>query len=246
MAIDLNADLGDIIKGLMSKKESNLTEAGAKQSSNIGAKILPFKNSIILFVVAALSFVAYIEYYQKPITKEIEANKTEIKRLEDLKQKTLDLQKKITYLKSKLSKSRQKYIESLSHFGNSEDLGELYQSISILANKYDMVVLNIKEIPAPPAPAPKKGEPLVVPDKNKPQVSEIIVEVELKGKYAHYIKFKEDLAIAEMLLKVNKENLRVKSTKDEQGNIFVSLNLSTYAIDKSQFKNIIGNDKEVK
>lgn len=267
MAIDLNMDMGSIIKGLMQKKGSGAAMGG---NGDIAAKLLPFRNALIFLAATGLLFASYMKLYYQPM-KESNLKKTaEIARLNDLKTKTADLEKNIASLKVKLTESKEHYLESLSHFGNSEDLGALYQSVSTLAAKYYLVVLNIKEVPlkAAPvaaAPAPAKKEPAKDGAKDakpapatatamaaakpaeKPkttEVKEVQVGVELKGKYSDYIKFKEDLAVAEMLLKVNSENIKVKNDKDEPGNIYVTLNLSTYAIDKKPFENAIGDESK--
>ena len=246
MAIDLNMYVGDIIKALTGKKDDDETSALASGSEGKGnadmvAMVKPFTNAIIFFFVSVVIFVSYFQIYYVPTKKENEKKLQEIERLVGLKEQTKNLENKILNLKSKLTKSRESYVESLSHFGNSEDLGALYQSVSVLASKYDLAVLNIKELPPPPPPPVQKDEQgnIIVPEKSLTEVKEIKVEVEIKGKYSEYMKFKEDLSIAEMLLKVNSENIKVKKDKKEQGNIFVTLNLSTYAIDKSQLNGVI-------
>jgi Tfp pilus assembly protein PilO len=258
MPIDLKMDMGSLLKGLSNKN-------GGKES--VLELVNTFKNSIILLMFSVMVFTAYFYLYYTPMSVENIKKQAEIARLVDLKNKTAEMDTKIATLKKKLSETKEHYLESLSHFGNSEDLGELYQSVSTLAAKYDLIVLNIKEVPikATPAPAPvaaapvKNAPPVVegaspaaaapapakVAAKPKPlmDVKEVQVAVELKGKYGNYIKFKEDLAVAEMLLKVNTENIKVKNDKDEPGSIYVTLNLSTYAIDKKPFQKVMENDE---
>lgn len=241
--MDLNVDMGELVQSLLKKNN------GAGGSSPLD-KILPFKNAILLLTASVAVSAIYAKYYWEPMKEKNLKTSEEINRLVDMRKQTEDLEKKIANLKKNLSASKEQYLESLSHFGNSEDLGELYRSISILATKYDLIVLNIKELPPAPPPEPKKdanGKIIVEQvDPNKIQVKEVKVEAELKGKYNNYIKFKEDLAVAEMLLKVNSENIVVKNTKEEQGKIFVKLNLSTYAINKSNFTSAIANNDEKK
>jgi hypothetical protein len=261
MAIDLNVDMGSLIQNLMKKKSGS---AGGQ--ADLLAKITPFRNAMLFLAVTAILFLSYLKFYYLPMKESNLKKSAEIARLIDLKNKSVDLEKNIASLKVKLTESKEQYLESLSHFGNSEDLGALYQSVSTLAAKYYLVVLNIKEVPlkvvAAPAPAPaaapaakgKDGKPVAVAaapaakpaPKPTTEVKEVQVGVELKGKYSDYIKFKEDLAVAEMLLKVNSENIKVKNDKDEPGNIYVTLNLSTYAIDKKPFEKAMETEESKK
>jgi Tfp pilus assembly protein PilO len=269
MAIDINFGM---MKNLLNKNGG----AGSTINKEMLLKqIMPFRNAIIFLGVTIFIFASYFKIYYAPMRDENMKKRAEIARLSDLKSKTTTLETQIASLKKKLTASKEQYLESLSHFGNSEDLGDLYQSVSTLAAKYDLIVLNIKEVPlkaaTPAAPttkaaaavAPsvdKDGKPTAAPkdaaapaasaakkdakskDSNASKVKEVPVQVELKGKYFAYVQFKEDLAVAEMLLKINSENIKVKNDKDDPGSIYVTLNLSTYAIDKKPFEQAIENE----
>jgi Tfp pilus assembly protein PilO len=248
MAVDLNMDMGELIKGMLNKNkdksendEASVNETTDNSGSSLSNKIMPFKNIIIIFIIIGASAGAYYKlHYQKIIAENLEKQE-EIARLQTLEKEAKSLEAKINTMKKQLDSSNEEYLESLSHFGNSEDLGELYQSISILAEKYDLKVLNIKELPKPPPaaePLNSKGTKRTRRSRsNATEVTEVKVKVELKGPYIQYIKFKEDLAVAEMLLKINEETVKVK--QDEVGKIYAQLNLTTYAIDKKPFQKVI-------
>jgi Tfp pilus assembly protein PilO len=242
MAINLNQDMGSLMKDLLGKNKTSGSVADSAQVPFI-EKIAPFRNAIVMLtLISGGTFAYYKMYYLK--TQLINQEKaTEIARLNDLKTQTVQLEQKIATLKEKLNSSKEEYLQSLAHFGNSEDLGELYQSISVLAEKYDLKVLNIKELPKPlppPPPLDAKGQP-IVQEQPLTQVKEVKVSVELRGAYVQYIRFKEDLAVAEMLLKIDEEAVKVK--KDDIGSIYAELTLTTYAIDKKSFQNVIDTGK---
>lgn len=242
MAINLNQDMGALMKDLLGKNNAGSSTAGASEGTFL-KKISPFRNALVMFTLISAGTCAYYKmYYLK--TEQINQDKaTEIARLNDLKTQTVQLEQKIATLKEKLNSSKEEYLESLSHFGNSEDLGALYQSISVLAEKYDLKVLNIKELPKPPPPPEPldaKGKP-IVQERPLTQVKEVKVGVELRGSYVQYIHFKEDLAVAEMLLKIDEEAVKVR--KDDIGSIYAELTLTTYAIDKRSFQNVIDTGK---
>jgi hypothetical protein len=256
MAINLNQDLGAILKDLMGNKRSSGAAASANVSSSedLLSKIMPFSYAIILLLIISLASFAYYKYYYSLKTAENAKKYAEVKRLNDLKVETENLEKKITVLKNKLHDSRELFIDKLSHFGNSGDLGELYHSVSVLATKYNLSILNIEEIEAKAKESEedpkssKKGKkkeeaPAKVEKNDQPKVAEVGVALEIKGSYSDYILFKEDLAVAEMLLKIDAENIKVK--ENEVGIIFATLNLTTYAINKTPFQNALGvNDKK--
>ena len=62
MAIDLNVDMGSIIQNLMKKKGGG-TAGG---SSDLSAKILPFRNALIFLGVTAILFASYLKLYYLP------------------------------------------------------------------------------------------------------------------------------------------------------------------------------------
>ncbi len=257
-------DILPIIKGFLDKKglNSGMSSGGISAGK---ASLAAYKAAIIILALVLAVAIGYISFVYMPI-KEANRKKTEeLNKTIEMKNQLATLDSQIETLKKKLDKSKEQYVESLAHFGNSEDLGSLYQTVSTLAAKYNLVVLNVKEIAPPPpvvAKAPTKpaadaakkanGDVAKKDDKDKAaalataepkkpavEVKEIKVEIELKGRYGEYIKFKEDLSVAEILLKVNSETIMVKDDKTDQGSIYVKLNLSTYAIDKKPFQGII-------
>lgn len=240
MAINLNADMGSVFKNLINKHGGG---------TNASASMEAYKNAVVILILIAILSASYINFIYLPMQAENLKKKEELDKVLEMKNQLAVLDNQIAILQKKLDKSKEKYIESLSHFGNSEDLGELYQTVSALAAKYNLVVLNVREIP--PAPKTDAKTPAVSPNtpptpapavaKNKIDVKEIVVELELKGRYGDYIRFKEDLAIAEVFLKVNTETVMVKNETTDQGGIYVKLNLSTYAIDKKPFQGIIAD-----
>lgn len=249
MTIDLNADMGSIFKNLMGK--NGYSKAGS------GLSIDAYKTALAILILTICAIALYINFVYIPMKEANEKKTEELNKIIEMKSQLTVLDGQISMLQKKLDKSKEQYIESLSHFGNSEDLGDLYQTVSALATKYNLVVLNVKELAPPPepkaanpaAPAPAPGAAPTAaeaPKKAKIDVKEIIVELEVKGRYSDYMKFKEDLAIAEIFLKVNTESVMVKNETTEQGSIYVKLNLSTYAIDKKPFQGIVSENTEEK
>lgn len=247
MAIDLNADMGTIIKELLAKRSSGGSGGGGMSNPLGSFPIEAYKYAIIITVAMLVVIGVYLSMIYFPLRQENSKKTEELNKAIEMKNQLSVLDGQIISLKKKLDKSKEEYIESLSHFGNSEDLGALYQTVSMLATKYGMVVLNIKELaqpkerPKPVAkkPAKKGAKEEQAPKKPAIDVKEIKVDVELKGHYGDYMKFKEDLALAAILLKINSESIMVKDEKEEQGSIYIKMNISTYAIDKKPFQGVV-------
>jgi len=241
MAVDLNLDIGSLLKKLMGDGSLNNTN-----NQSISDKIRNYKYTIILCLIIIVLAGSFYNFVYIPL---VDSNLEKQKVVEELLKKQSEIPKlkaQATKIKKNLSSSRKQYLEELAHFGNSEDLGELYQSISTIASKYNMLVLNIKEIQETVTnqPIPTDKDKKAKNDKqNQMKAKEVKVSVELKGRYNEYMLFKEDLAIAEILLTINSESVKVGSGKSEdKGIIFATLNLTTYAIDKKPFQEVIGHE----
>ena len=253
MAVDLNIDVGTIIQGFLAKKSGGVATDNTKNPSQ-NSQLEAYKYALIMLSAVLVMSGIYIFTIYIPMRQANSKKTEELNKAIEMQNQLSILDNQIITLKKKLDKSREEYLESLSHFGNSEDLGALYQTVSTLAAKYNMVVLNVKDVPIPPEkpqPAAKgaaasatgtnKTPKDAAPAEKKPEieVKEVKVNIELKGHYGEYMKFKEDLALAAILLKINSESIMVKDEPGEQGSIYIKLNLSTYAIDKKPFQGIV-------
>ncbi len=246
MPLNLKLDIGQVLR---KKKQSNASEH-RQNLSLIKKNIQSFVLCIILMSAAILTFVYQIYI---PLYDSNEKKGKELAELNRKAQSISDLDKQINILEKKVNESKVKYLEQLSHFGSSDNLENLYQSISTIANRYNITVLNIQESstkndkqankPAANPAKPAAGTATAnnaKPNNNKVAVKEIKVEATLKGRYSDYIKFKEDLAVAEVLLNINQESITVDA-KSNEGVIESKINLSTYAINKQPFNDALDN-----
>lgn len=234
MPIDLNMDMGQLVSNMMQKKA-----AGGSVASSVG--IGPYKGAIIgvlVVIIGVFAFVSFVCTPQHHYNLKKEGQLAEIKKKEaqlpSISAQIIDLTKKIGVTKKK-------YLEELTHFENSENVEGLYRTVSSLAKKYDLVISHIKGIAPPAAPLARTDEEkaAAAAAAAAKKVDEVLVAVELKGNFGGFMKFKEDLAIAERLLSVNKESVKVSEKKEELGKIYVSMNLTTYKIDKEPFQNVV-------
>ena len=94
MAIDFNQDLGAILKDLMGKNKSSTsssTSPNANASGDLLAKIMPFSYAFILLIIMSSASFAYYKYYYAEKVTENAKKQAEVKRLNDLKVETADL-----------------------------------------------------------------------------------------------------------------------------------------------------------
>lgn len=249
--VDLNADVGQIMKGLLGGKKVQAATPNTPKKS--GSKYLqpPYQNVVLFCLMTVGLIVAFVMFVYMPKIKGNEEKQVEIERLEGLQAETQNMKAQIIGLENALAQSREHYSELLEKFSNSEDLGELYQAVSELALDYNLVVANLKEIAKPPVAASKKpritasttgSTTAVKANKALENVSGIKVDVVLNGWYSNYLKFREELAKKEELLTISKEKIMVG--KEHGGKVEVSLQISTYAVDKMIYEQAISEGGE--
>lgn len=255
MAVDLNMDVGAAFKEFMAKRKAG--EAGGSGATSGGSPLDAlgaYKNLALYGVGLVIGIALFVYLLYLPKHARYEAKMTKLAEVHDKKKQLDTLNLQIAALKKQLSNSKTEYLEGLQQFGNSEDLDDLYKSISDIADRYGLVVANMKEISTKKrsgaVPTSTAGstaatatDTAAAPVKTGPEVIETKVKVDLRGRYAQYMRFKEDLAIAETLLTINTETIKISSTKENPGHVQIELDLTTYAIDKTPFKTILQDDE---
>jgi hypothetical protein len=252
-------DINVLLNGLLKK--------GGGRS---GVMESPYRSIILAAVVIVLFILAFVFLFYLPRQEENARREKELQERQAMEKNIGSLKNQSGKLKKNLNKSRGYYDTVLSYFGNSEDLRDLYQSVSLLASRHNMLVVNIKEIPVPVAAVDKeKGKKKKAKKEEKPKaaakkkgdgaektapkiVKEIRVKLELKGKFPHYMAFKKALSEAPLLLSIHTEKVKVEdevdkkqgSTPESRGNMSVTLELSSYAIDKAAYQKTLDSYEE--
>jgi hypothetical protein len=267
MAVDMNA-----LKSMLNKG------GGAGGSADLMNS--PYRNLGIAAVVGIAFIVAFVFLFYLPYREENAKHEAELKQREKMQNEFGSIDSQAKNIQNKLSKSKEYYADVLTYFGNSQDLRDLYQSVSLVAGRNNMIVFNIKQIPIPEADDAKKkkgkkGKNDDAKDDSKDDskkdakkeekkdekkdakakdgkeakpekkiIDEIRVSLELKGTFPNYLNFKQALSEAPLLLSIHSELVKTEETKKEKDAaatpanrdiIFVTLELSSYAINKDEY-----------
>ncbi|MDB2415284.1 hypothetical protein N9W34_05880 [Rickettsiales bacterium] len=252
MAIDLNADLGTIIKGLMNKAVAS--QGGGEVGINKSLLKGPYKEAIIIGSVIVVVMTIYIFAVFIPIQTSNDNKRKELADTIEM-QGELDLMdSQIKMLNKKYNSSKKHYEKTLSHFSESKDVDSLYEAISELAVTHSLVVSDIKEVAKKAAPVKKqkstknkkgkKGEKAKTPSPAD-EVEEINVDVTFNGRYGQYMKFRKDLATNKELLSIGSEIIEVGSNKEERGKISVKLTVTAYALNKKPYQKILEKNEKL-
>ncbi|MCB2082200.1 MAG: type 4a pilus biogenesis protein PilO [Hyphomicrobiales bacterium] len=223
MAIDLNADVGELFKQLLSRRKltpttPEATLPGQAAESYRKLYLIPLLASVIVI----LAVIAYVYGYMTPESNKLARQENRLEEILQKQQELGNLDAQIRSFQHVISDSRAYYEESLSHFASHDDLESLYQAISTLALMYDLKVVHIKG-----------GVSEKSPYADVVQVTP--VDIELVGKFTDYMNFKHDLAHDRRLLTVRKEALKVKDEVKEPGVISAMVTLESYTIEKQPF-----------
>lgn len=218
--MNLNVDIGQILRSLLQKRKAG----GISQP----LASTPYKEAIIYTLLIVTLFTLCVSLLQAPRYKETIEKRKKLEQLYSMQQNFEGITQQIADLKQKMIQQKQHYHDILEYFSNSKDLGKLYQSVATLSSLYNITVVSMKESEATPL-------------SQYEMIGAILVDVELRGNYNAYMKFKEDLYKNEPLLRIQKESMQVGQDASNPGLIFVKLQFSTYAIDKKPFLEAIAS-----
>ena len=96
MAIDMNVDVGELIKGLFSKKSN---ESGSKSQPS------PYLKIILMVIVVIALIAAYVFLYYLPTQKDLKVKNYQISQVENLKIEIVELNSLIEKSKDLLIKA---------------------------------------------------------------------------------------------------------------------------------------------
>ena len=172
--------------------------------------------ALILFLIIYLAILKPIVDKKKNIEKD------QILKLNETKK----FNKEIKLLKNKIKKITPKYKKNSSLFHSKAEVEDLYDSLSIFATNYNLIISKIEKKPPIPITSGKKGKKKKKKKKKKSakakKVSyyEIPVTYEISGNFLDFIKFKRAVAKSKKMLNFDQEVVKVK--KDDGGKIIAT------------------------
>ncbi len=141
MAIDMNADVGEIFKKLFSKKQPS------QKNDKVGKKPSdPFLKIVVTGVVALILAGLYLFFVYFPTQDENRIKEQKIAQINDLNTCLTELSEKITSKTRDLSLAKDKYKKLTNLFHSGQELDDLYRHISTLALSNQLMVSKIEKV----------------------------------------------------------------------------------------------------
>lgn len=228
--MDLNVDIGTLVKGLFGGKKDS--------GSNAGPPPNPHLRSIIVGAVLAGLVGAYLYFFYLPEQKRIQEMQALINSISEIRQETIELQRQILEKTAELDAGNARFDELNRLFHDKQELEDLYRNISLLALTYELLVAKLDKGKEQPVfsdkPAIDQGEGLE--PKREVAFYKISVGFEFIGNYLGYTNFRRDLAKSKKIINIERERITVlppDNDKGGQGVVAISATLSTFRFPNS-------------
>jgi len=227
MAIDMNADIGEIFKGLFSKKSGKNNSAGSKKSKgdkNPYTKVIG-AGAVVILIVALYVFFVYI-----PTQDELRVKEEKISQIDMMRIEVDVLSSKIEKAKMELSNAKKQYESLTQLFHTDKELEDLYRHISQLALMNQLMIAKLEK--AGETPVFESIQPANQETENRKKVAyyEFKVKFEISGNYANYTKFRKGMAELKKIININEEQIIVLESETAKGEVKVSATLATYRL----------------
>ena len=242
MALDMNVDVGALIKGLFSKKGS---KEGVSSAPN------PYTKIIMAVIVIIILIASYVYFVYIPTQKDIKIKNQKISQIETIKYEIGTLSNKIKTAQEELELAEIEYERRTKLFHSDKELEDLYGQISLLAMQNKLMVTKIEkgvEMPVfaggscnisnnnQDASSANSQQPLQL---KKVGYYEFTVDLEISGNYNFYTGFRNGLAQLTKIININTESIVVLESKGGSGGVKVTSAISTYRLPKDESEQCI-------
>ena len=236
MAIDMNADIGEIFKGLFSNKGEGSKKT--KGNENPYSKVIGAGAGVMLIVVLYIFFI-YI-----PTQEELEIKEEKISQIEIMRIEVDVLSNKIEKAKIELADDKKRYESLTQLFHTDKELEDLYRHISQLSLMNQLMISKLEkagEMPVFENTQPDENQddiqngnydPAAQGEKKRQKVAyyEFKVKFEISGNYSNYTKFRKGMAELKKIININEEQIVVLESETAKGEVKVSATLATYRL----------------
>jgi Tfp pilus assembly protein PilO len=250
MAIDMNVDVGAMLKGLFSKKTS---QEGAKAPQNPYAKIL------ISIVTVLILIASYIYFIYLPTQEELRINNEKLSQIEILRSEVTVLENRIVKAQADLDEAEKEYERRTTLFHTGQEIEDLYGHISMLAMKNQLMVTKIEKGVENPIFDEAQSS---ICDRNlsntensddfnmqeSPQLKkvayyEFLVDLEISGNYKNYTNFRNGLAELKKIINIMRESVVVLESETRRGDVKVSSSIATYRLPANESEKCIQSEQ---
>ena len=250
MAIDMNVDVGAMIKGLFSKKTSQ-GEAKAPQN--------PYVKILISIVTVLILIASYIYFIYLPTQEELRINNEKLSQIEILRSEVTVLEDRIVKAQADLDEAEKEYERRTTLFHTDKELEDLYGHISMLAMKNQLMVTKIEKGVENPIFDETQSS---ICDRNlsnaenaddfnmqestqlkKVAYYEFLVDLEISGNYNNYTNFRNGLAKLKKIININRESIVVLESETRRGDVKVSSTIATYRLPANESEKCIQSEQ---
>ena len=250
MAINMNADVGAMIKGLFSKKASQ-GEAKAPQN--------PYVKTLISIVTVLILIASYIYFIYLPTQEELRINNEKLSQIEILRSEVTVLSDRIVKAQADLDEAEKEYERRTTLFHTDKELEDLYGHISMLAMKNQLMVTKIEKGVENPIFDETQSS---ICDRNlsnaensddfnmqestqlkKVAYYEFLVDLEISGNYNNYTNFRHGLAELKKIINIKRESVVVLESETRRGDVKVSSSIATYRLPSNESEKCIQSEQ---
>jgi Tfp pilus assembly protein PilO len=252
MAIDMNVDVGAMIKGLFSKKTSQ-GEAKAPQN--------PYVKTLISIVTVLILIASYIYFIYLPTQEELRINNEKLSQIEILRSEITVLENRIVKAQSDLDEAEKEYERRTTLFHTGQEIEDLYGHISMLAIKNQLMVTKIEKGLEKPIFDEAQSS---ICDRNlsntntensddfnmqeptqlkKVAYYEFLVDLEISGKYKNYTNYRNGLAELKKIINIMRESIVVLESETPRGYVKVSSSIATYRLPADESEKCIQSEQ---
>ena len=250
MAIDMNVDVGEMIKGLFSKKTSQ-GEAKAPQN--------PYVKTVISIVTVLILIASYIYFIYLPTQEELRINNEKLSQIEILRSEVTILENRIVKAKVDLDEAEKEYERRTTLFHTGQEIEDLYGHISMLAMKNQLMVTKIEK--GVEQPIFDEAQSSICnrnlsntensddfnmqesPQLKKVAYYEFLVDLEISGKYKNYTNYRNGLAKLKKIINIMRESIIVLESETRRGDVKVSSSIATYRLPANESEQCIQSEQ---
>jgi Tfp pilus assembly protein PilO len=246
MAIDMNADIGEIFKNLFAKKGAD----GIK-----GVPVNPLMKTFIAGGIAVVFIILYVFFIYLPIEDENRIKREKISQIESIQSEINTISDDIIKATKDLSNAQAKYQSLTKLFHTGKELDDLYRHISMLALTNQLMVSKIDkqgEEPVFEIEQPQLQPTSIVDvdalgeSESKPKkiaYYEFKVRFEINGNYANYTSFRKGLAQLKKIINIDQEKIIVLQSETKKGEVKVTAVLAIYRLPANESEKYVKSEE---
>ncbi len=215
MAIDMNADIGEIFKGLFSKNTA---------TTQADAKVNPYKNIMIGGAGVVGVVLLYLIFIFLPKQDELATKSGQVSQISQLKSEIVSLGQEVLLAKDLLVKRKSRFEQMSKRFLAHGELDKLYRYISRLALTHKIMIAKLEQI----SDKPVFQLVSVAGPNGAVAYYRLTIRLDASGNFLSWSKFRRDLAKMDKIIVIESEHTKLVKSKKEIGRVAVNLVLAAY------------------